>query len=147
MAINQVVGGIPVSNILLIGTYELTAILFLTGLYQRVGMERDLELEFDSYYFLKWSFGLSLAAHIGFITLVAFLFRAQQAQSLAVTGLVAMPAWMVMAAWLQWSFSRRYHKISNVIRRLELLPEFQRSGLLQRLPPRVFKCLPGDYRL
>ncbi len=133
-------------NYLIIVVYELSTIIFFSGLYQRVGKERDFAPQFDSYYFLKWSFGLSFAAHLGFISLVAYLFHSQQAQSLAFTGLIAMPGWLLQAAWLNWSFVRRYHKVSNVIKRLELLPAYQRDQVLQNLPVKVFKQLPGDYR-
>lgn len=135
------------SDILIVVGYEIGLLIFLAGFNQRLGRKRDLEREFDGIYFVKWAFGLSFFLQlVGFTLLVSLLFHSRQAAAVALTALIAMPGWLVVSAWMQWSFYRRYNRIPNVIKRLEKMSPEERATQLENLPPKVFSQLPGDYR-
>lgn len=134
------------SNFLLVIGYEVGWIVFLAGLTQRLGRSRDTNKEFDGFFFLKWSFSLTFVAQTGFIVLVSIVFHDQHALAVALTALVAMPGWLLLSGWMQWSFFQRYKRLPNLIKRLERMNPEERATLLQSLPPKIFSQLPGDYR-
>lgn len=135
------------ADIWIVAGYETAVIVFLAGLIQRLDRKRDLKQEFDGLYFVKWAFGLSFILQlVGFTLVVSLLFHNRQAAAVALTALIAMPGWLVVSAWMQWSFFRRYNRIPNLIKRLERMSPEERASHLESLPPQVFSQLPGDYR-
>jgi hypothetical protein len=134
------------SEVLTVAGYQVILILFLAGLTQRLSRKRDHDREFDGFYFLRWSAGLAVGSQVGFTVLVSIIFHSRHSLAVSLTALVAIPMGMILTMWLQWSFFRRYNRISNLIARLEKMPPEERANVLKNLPPPIFSQLPGDYR-
>ncbi len=121
--------------------------LSLTLIVRLVRRDKDLEPEFDGFYFLRWSFGCAILGQTGLIVLLCIIFWNRQALAVGFTALLGFPGWFVASGGMQQGFFRRYNRIVNIIRRLELLGPAERIALLESLPPKILAQLPGDYRI
>lgn len=121
--------------------------ILLTLMVKYARRDKDLDLEFDGFYFLRLSVGGATLAQAGFVVLACALFWTRQNLAVGTTALIGLPGWFIMAATTQWGFFRRYNRLSSLIRRLEQLGPGERALFLESLPPEVFMKLPGDYRI
>ncbi len=127
--------------------YELGLALVFRLIVQLVRRDKDLEREFEGYYFLRWAVGGATLGQIGLVIMLCSLFWTRQALAVGFTALLGFPGWILAVGIIQRGFYRRYNRISNVIPRLERLGPAERIALLESLPPKVFSQLPGDYRV
>jgi hypothetical protein len=133
-------------RVAIIAAYEAVTFLTLALMAQGLQKNKDREREFDCEHFFYFSFWLPLMMQVGFVALGYALLYDNHAATRTLTEL-AIILWPTLGLYLLALFAFRYHRVENFVRRLERLEPLERSAILEKLPARKFRQLPGDYRI